>query len=198
MRILIALSNKILSEAIKFLLHHSGSKDKIATALLSEGNGIIKQTKPEVILLDYYSLRKMMKEDNGSNSKVLIIENGMEKEEMVPLIMRKKISGIISKNCSIKMLLKAISVVSRGEVWIDNSTVKLIIDNNAFKAGETVKLSSKENEVVNLLKDGCSNKEIAHNLRISEQTVKSHLNRIYRKLNVYSRTELMAHYNFGQ
>ncbi|MBI3399653.1 MAG: response regulator transcription factor [Deltaproteobacteria bacterium] len=55
-------------------------------------------------------------------------------------------------------------------------------------------LSRREKEVVKLVAEGSRNKEIACRLYISEQTVKSHLNRIYSKLGIHCRIKLAAYY----
>ncbi len=55
-------------------------------------------------------------------------------------------------------------------------------------------LTERETEIVELLPKGYSNKEIANQLRISEHTVETHLDRIFRKLQVKSRTEAACEY----
>lgn len=59
-------------------------------------------------------------------------------------------------------------------------------------------LTERETEIVGLLPKGYSNKEIANHLRISEHTVETHLDRIFRKLQVKSRTEAACEYILNQ
>ncbi len=59
-------------------------------------------------------------------------------------------------------------------------------------------LTERETEIVELLPKGYSNKEIANHLRISEHTVETHLDRIFRKLQVKSRTEAACEYILNQ
>ena len=84
-------------------------------------------------------------------------------------------------------LLDCIRRVNRGETCIPQSLVEKLATGLSSEL-----LTSRELNVLDLLAQGKSNKEISLNLYISETTVKSHLRSIFRKLNVLSRTEAVA------
>ena len=97
-------------------------------------------------------------------------------------------------NSNSSLLVKAIKSVAKGEVWIDKQTFKNLLNGiNALGKEGPVALSGREKEVVALIGEGFRNKEIAYKLHISEPTVKTHLNRIFQKLNVRTRGELISY-----
>jgi len=191
MKILFFLGNKLLSEGLKKLLVDSGCKYNIDILTPKEIHSNLR-LEPEVILTDYFSLSKLPK-DCFESHKIVVIDSGLEKETIVSLFITDKIRGIISTDSNVDMLLKAIKVINNGEVWIDNPTMKSLLDRSITrKIKYATKLTERETALLKLVKEGYRNKEIANALSISEQTVKSHLNRIFRKMNVSGRTELVA------
>jgi len=96
--------------------------------------------------------------------------------------------GYILKDAARQELLACIRAVHQGETSISPTMVgKLAIDTRRWAA-----LSNRELEVLQLLSEGRSNKEIGASLSISEGTVKLHVNNILAKLDVTSRTEAVS------
>ncbi|MEW6584525.1 MAG: response regulator transcription factor, partial [Nitrospirota bacterium] len=86
----------------------------------------------------------------------------------------------------------AVKVVLSGELWLDRKLIKNLLSNmRTFE--KKVDLTKKEREIVSLICHGYRNKEIAQRLDISEQTVKSHCNRIFKKVGVSDRLQLALH-----
>lgn len=96
------------------------------------------------------------------------------------------------------VLVKAIELVEQGEIWIGR---KLMLDlleevapvRTAGRHAEPDCLTAREQQIVDRIGDGASNKEIAEMLSITEKTVKGHLTAIFRKLGVSSRLQLAVH-----
>ncbi|MBA7708661.1 Transcriptional regulatory protein DegU [subsurface metagenome] len=109
--------------------------------------------------------------------------------------------GYLSKDVSISNLIKAIQAVQKGELWIERKLmarfleVEAIVDSSSEgQAGKLKKIMTpREKEVLRFLTTGRTNKEIAKALFISEKTVKSHLNSIFRKLNVTRRLQAILY-----
>lgn len=110
------------------------------------------------------------------------------------------------RNITEDLLIKPIyKVVIDEEIWIDRRTItRLIIDVILCKDQVENKIgfewldplvTPREKEVIGLISNGLSNKEIADNFCISEKTVKTHLANIYQKLEVKNRRELRMHVN---
>ena len=86
---------------------------------------------------------------------------------------------------------KAIECVIAGELWFENKQLLDIIPGIKGKScGKETSLTDREIEVAKLVCNGLSNKEIRKALNISEQAVKSHLSRIYKKTGVSDRLQL--------
>src|SRR5215469_14877399 len=96
--------------------------------------------------------------------------------------------GIVLKASPPEMLLKSIRSVHEGQFWVGSEPVS-----SWAKPGQSTSgfgLTSREVEIISAIKKGSSNREIAGQLAISEETVKRHLSNIYGKLGVSSRLEL--------
>jgi DNA-binding NarL/FixJ family response regulator len=109
-----------------------------------------------------------------------------------------------------EVLCKCIQCVHDGQIWASSQEINWVMDSlwdssvgtsaqlvGKRSAGmDRCKLSPRETEIVSLLTDGLTNRDIARTLRLSENTVRNHLVRIFEKLGVSSRTELVLH-SFG-
>ncbi len=192
MEILISLGSKLLSDALKEKLVKAGCGHNIESLSALTDITCDKLKSRDIIVTDYNAINRISRECSGS-TKLLMLDTGLERETVVALFLTEKISGIIRADSDIKVFLKAITVVHNGEVWIDNPTVKSLLDRNVTRRATTsARLTEREMAIVKLVKEGYRNKEIANLLSISEQTVKAHLNRVFKKMNVTGRTELVA------
>jgi DNA-binding NarL/FixJ family response regulator len=115
-------------------------------------------------------------------------------------IVRSGAVGLLSKEMSATGLVRALRGVARGEAPLGRQLVALLIE-GMHSATEGVRarsqmgsLSSREREVLELVSEGRSNKEIALELYVSEFTAKRHVQNILRKLGVHSRWEASASY----
>jgi len=101
---------------------------------------------------------------------------------------------------NLEMLWKCIVAVCQGQVWANSRQLHLLLNNltKARHIGETSSvginlLATRESHVANLVADGLPNKEIALRLGITVHTVSNYLFRIYNKLGMSSRVELVLH-----
>ena len=106
-------------------------------------------------------------------------------------------TGYLVKNVAPERILDAIKEVHRGGSPISSQIARLLVQNfqQAAPAPECdVKLTARETEILNLLTRGFRSKEVAEQLRISFQTVNTHVRNIYEKLQVRSRAHAIARY----
>jgi DNA-binding NarL/FixJ family response regulator len=108
--------------------------------------------------------------------------------------------GICGRNDSCEILCKCVHQVHEGQIWANNHQVHYLL--KAFEAESPrvrgysrrkVPLTKREQEIVTLVIAGKTNRDIALQLNLSEHTIKNHLFRLFRKLAVSSRSELVAH-----
>ena len=188
MRILIHIGNTLISEAIKQLLTKNGYNEVVVCGQ-SDMNGYV----PEVVLTDISTINEKLIA-GYPNAKILLMDTGVDKEKIITTLLSYKIHGILSTDTEFPLLKKALLVVSQGQVWIDNSTVKTFLHESGIvsKAGKINGITSREKEIIEYVCQGYTNKEIATKLILSEHTVKAHLNRIFKKFNATSRSKLIT------
>jgi DNA-binding NarL/FixJ family response regulator len=132
-------------------------------------------------------------------AKVLLID-GYERN-MVVNAFRSGARGLFCfSDHPFRMLCKCIQSVNRGQVWANNQQLLYLIETitevpslRLVNANGTKLLTPREEQVVALVADGLSNKEVALELRLSEHTVKKYLFRIFDKLGISSRVELVLY-----
>jgi two-component system nitrate/nitrite response regulator NarL len=107
--------------------------------------------------------------------------------------------GIFSRAKPINGLCKCIEVVHRGQIWASTDELQSLLEAvakwprlQALRAHALAVLTLRENEVVNFVAEGLRNNEISKKMSVSPHTVKNYLYRIYDKLGVSSRAELLA------
>ncbi len=99
--------------------------------------------------------------------------------------------GVVLKHTATDVLPECIRQVMKGEHWIGVESVNALIGGiRAPAGGGSLSLTPREVDIVRRVARGASNKDIASDLTMGEQTVKNHLRRIFRKLNVANRVEL--------
>ncbi|MDD2336188.1 MAG: response regulator transcription factor [Geobacteraceae bacterium] len=190
MKVLVGIRNLLFSEALCMALNCevSNFQAQAYQSLLPN-----KSFKPDVVLVDYECLHNNNLQ-SGSDGKILLIDTGLQEEEIIRLMRAYKLYGVLSRDSDLQQLKKAIAVISGGQIWIDNERVKVLLHgiDNAKPGTAIEKLSNKESQIVELVVEGFKNKEIASRLFLSEQTIKSHLGRIFRKMQVRNRSELVS------
>ncbi len=149
--------------------------------------------RPALILVDVANVNQGLYL-RWPDGRVLLIDTGLSEEETVSLIRSFRLYGVISLDSGLHQLKKALDVIQDGQIWIDNSKLKAILHGSepGGQAAGDEKLSKKENQIVELVSEGYKNKEIASMLFLSEQTIKSHLGRIFKKMNVSNRSQLVS------
>jgi LuxR family transcriptional regulator of csgAB operon len=115
---------------------------------------------------------------------------GLEKEAI-----RRGVRGLFYINEKPAMLAKGIAHIIAGELWYSRKIISqcLLESGKAFKnpLEHSVKLSSREKEILIEITSGASNQDIAEALFVSQYTVKTHVYNIYKKINVTSRLQAM-------
>jgi two-component system, NarL family, nitrate/nitrite response regulator NarL len=126
----------------------------------------------------------------------------LDSSERAPVIdaFRSGARGIFSRTESLRLLAKCILCVHQGEVWAGNGELHYLLEAIAdpapirlHNANGNALLSARELDVVGCLSEGLTNREIAQRLTLTEHTVKNYLFRIFDKLGVSSRVEVVLY-----
>lgn len=192
--ILICCKMYLFAEALRNLIEEVEKFSVIGIASNSDDIKYMLQYKLDIIITDEELYRNGLNNNyNQQKSKILLFGNGSN--EIIYSDLKQMVSnglyGIISSESDFKILEKAINKVYSGEMWIDHKTMKNSLMHYDNKDGKEILLTKKEKEVLNYLCSGYTNKGIANKLCVSEQTVKSHCNRLFKKFGVPNRVNLV-------
>jgi DNA-binding NarL/FixJ family response regulator len=186
--IAIHLSNQLLSEGIYQLLVTNGYDDVLVSGR-SPSNGFT----PHVLLVDSTTLKHDLLA-RYPEAKVLLIDTGMEPDKLRATLLSYQIHGVLPTHTELYLFKKALMAISEGKLWIDDRAVKTLLHDagNISQKGKISHITSREQEIIDCICQGLSNNEIARRLTLSPNTVKTHLNTIFRKFNVTKRSKLMT------
>ena len=160
-----------------------------------EGVRVILEQKPDVVLLDLrlpiLSGIEVMKQvrPREPQCKFLVLTTYDTDEYIVPALSAGA-QGYLLKDASPDELVRAIHLVQGGGSPLEPGIAAKLL--GSMSESKTEELSPREREVLQLLVVGASNKAIASQIHLSENTVKSHISHIFGKLNVQSRAEAVA------
>lgn len=146
-------------------------------------------------------LRRLTKASRELNC-ILLIDR--DDREVVIEAFRSGAVGVFERDQSYEQLCKCIVCVSRRQVWANSQQMRYVLEALAHglpplvtDAEGRVLLSKRENEIASRVAKGMKNREIAELLGVSEQTVKNHLFRVFERLGISSRAELILYF-YGQ
>ena len=209
-RLLLIEDNRLLRDGIIAMLKKQNDI-KIVAASGDDKNTVkkIMQVKPGVILLDLglrsqdsLTLVEIVKK-NFPEARIIVMDLAPVQVD-INLFVKAGVSGFILKDATVDDFLVTIRAVADGENVVPpnlgDSLFTSIVE-NALKGGEVklkeaVLMPNREREVIVLLGDGLSNKDIAQKMQISTFTVKSHIHNIMEKVALHTRLEI-ANYSYS-
>ena len=163
---------------------------------------LVKELKPDLLLMDvsmpdmngFDATQRVQELD--PNAKVLILTMHDE-EELVSRCLEAGAAGYIIKDAPASQLLYAIEMVQKGERYLSPVVLKQVVagyvKNASVPQTSYDRLSPREREVLKLLAEGLSIKEIATRLNLSVKTVDVHKTNLMKKIDVHDRTELIKY-----
>lgn len=197
--------HQIVIDGLKLLLEN----DANINVLLESTNGftmleMLKNNTPKVdiILLDLmmpvvsgYESAMMIK-NHFPDIGIVILSMSNDAEIIYNLIEGADIKGFIPKSVNKSELINAIIKVYEGGIYFsDEILTELALYKSNVQQKEELTLSAREVEIINLISKGCTNKEIASQLYISELTVATHRKNIFRKTNTHNVGQLIEFSN---
>ena len=203
-RILLVDDHTILRDGIRLLLESEPDMTVVGEA--EDGRTAVKltcQLKPDVVLMDIampllngLEATRQIKHD-CPHAKVLILTMH-ENEEYIRQALASGAMGYILKDAAARELLNAIHAVHRGEAILSPAVTRLVVENylrwgDIQMDSSTNRLSPREREVLQLIAEGYSNKQIAEILCISIKTVQAHRMNLMSKLGLHDRAELIKY-----
>lgn len=200
-RILLADDHQIMREGLCALIKEQPDLEVVGQA--ADGRQAIRLARklaPDVVIMDI-----AMPGLNGveatrqiaalpTPSKVIVLSVHADRL-FVAQMLQAGACGYVRKGCSFEELTRAVRVVAAGDTYLTPAVARIMAEDyvrrlSATRRPPSAKLSAKERQVLQLIAEGRSTKEIAELLGISVQTVATHRRRIMRKLNAGSDAEL--------
>jgi len=202
-KVLVVDDHAMFRQGIRALLE--GCEDVEIVGEATEGMEAIEkvlQLAPQVVLMDIAmpvmggleATRRIQKE--SPNTRVLVLTQ-YEDSEYILSLLRAGAKGYISKTATASELVSAICAVHKGESFLYPSAATTLIEEYLMRVGgeknEYERLTDREREILQLVAEGRSNREIADRLFISVKTVLRHRANIMDKLGFHNRTELIKY-----
>jgi two-component system nitrate/nitrite response regulator NarL len=200
-RIVVADGHPLFTLGVRALLAREPGFEVVGDADDGEDAlAALQKHRPDVLLLDLTLsgihglevLRRMVAMDLPT--RTVIVTAAIDRADLRTALMRGA-QGVLLKHLASDLLVKCVRQVMNGEYWIGRDCVGDLIDamRNPTTREESSVLSQRERDIVSAVIKGASNKDIAWQLGLGEQTVKNHLRRIFAKLRVANRVELAVH-----
>lgn len=168
----------------------------------------LRDTRPHILLLHHKSVISSKHEffvrikNIVPGIKILVFGQNMDDSFLIDII-HAGASGYINENMNSQDVLKAIQQAKRGELWVEQRILENLaqgavdmdgtFENSIRKRVKNVgkMLTKRETEIFQFVLEGFATKEIAEQAHLSEQTVKLHLGRMFKKFRVTSRPQLI-------
>ena len=202
-KVVVAVDDCLFREGLSIALQKEDELEVVGEASdCTQVIDIILETKADVALLDCNSSKDLVLKtipkirEKHPGIKVLVHTKTWD-EAFVFEALRAGAKGFLLRDENIRDLIRAIQAVHRGELWMERQLLAKYFDGEQQNGSKTKYKSNgskdlltiREKEVLCILSTGCSNKEIAKKLFISEKTVKCHLNNIFKKLKFSQRLQ---------
>lgn len=202
LRVILADDHPVFLNGLRALLQTDPTFEVVATC--PNGKAALQailERKPDIAVLDVSmpgctGVEVLAELGNrGLSTRVILLTASAGDHEIVEAVARG-VHGLMLKDAAADTLLECMRSVSVGRRWLPADLVEAAVKREKGKRARVSELDNaltpREREIVTLVAEGQSNKEIARQLGLTDGTVKIHLHNIYRKLEVGNRTSLTA------
>lgn len=202
MRVLVADDQPLVREGLRKIF--DADPDLVVVGDVGDGRAAVEaigRLHPDVLVMD---IRMPVLDGIEATRQATLLENPprvlvlttFDLDDYVFGALHAGASGFLLKDALPEHLIAAVHTIARGDALLDPAVTRAVVERfgrtpgpDAAAAKRLAELSRREHEVLLLLVDGCSNKEIAGRLFISEATVKTHVIAVLRKLQLRDRIQ---------
>lgn len=195
--------DSLIRDSLKVLLELEDDIEVVGTASNGrEAYEMLDKVNPEIVLMDIRMPEidgvigtKLIKQKN-QNIKVVILTT-FKDDEYIKEAIKNGAEGYILKNQTGDSIVESLRAIYRGNVVFEKnvaSSVSSMLSDNKKKSYEEMGITKREFEIMSLVGEGLSNKEISKNLFLGEGTVRNYITVLLEKLNLRGRTQLAIYY----
>ena len=199
LRLILVDDHKMLREGLRRSLEELGFAVIAEAGDGEEGVRLAAAMRPDVMLMDVSmpemdgveATRQIV--ERNPNAKVVMLTMHADRD-VVDRALKAGAVGYLTKDCSMDEVAEAVRMAANGETALSSALAAGFLaearklDSGAERDEDRI-ITRREEEVLQLIADGCSTPEVAAKLYISQKTVKNHLASIYEKLNARDRTQ---------
>jgi two-component system, NarL family, nitrate/nitrite response regulator NarL len=164
---------------------------------------VVESVKPDLLLLDLMMPGKSGLEALSEleayreNMRTILLAGMIDKPRLLTAV-QLGVRGLVLKDSTTELLFEAIVSVMGGRHWLGHTLVSDLVELvrtysqrvGSSRSKPRISLTPREREVLALVVEGCTNKEIAAKFTVSEETIKHHLTRMFDKVGASNRLEL--------
>lgn len=203
-RIGIIDDNRLIREALAAMLNAEDDMEVVSTS--AAGSDTLAASEPDILLLDVglgdedsialaMELRRQV-----PSARIVVMDLGPMHDDVMDFV-SAGISGFVLKDTTFAEFLVTIRAVAAGEKVLPSQMTRSLFSQIAKDVGDRekeavlddVRMTRREHEVIALIGEGLSNKEIATRLNIATHTVKSHVRNVMEKLALHTRLQIAAY-----
>lgn len=198
-RLMLADDHRMLREGLGRSMREQGFDVVGEASDGAEAVAMAQRLRPDVILMDVtmpemdgVEACRQVRADLPATQVVMLTMHA--DQEVLASAIRAGASGYLVKDCSTEEIASAVRMAASGETALSPQLAASMLNevrkwDKAAAAEEERVVTKREEEVLQLIADGCSTPEVAAKLYISQKTVKNHLASIYQKLDARDRTQ---------
>lgn len=197
-RIVLADDHPVVREGLRAMLSAEADLDVVAEASSGpRAEALAAELRPDIVLMDLRmpggagvdSIERMSAAGLGCR---IIVLTTYETDRDILRAVEAGAAGYLLKDLARGELADAVRAAARGETVLAPSVAARLVDQLRTRPARP-RLSERETAVLHLVAEGCTNMEIGRHLHVAESTVKTHLLRIFGKLDVDDRTAAVTH-----
>jgi DNA-binding NarL/FixJ family response regulator len=198
--VLLAYNERLVREAIAGVLQQAGSVVLDQTHAIDQLQQRVRQHNPDLLLLDWELLEGKIDTLHAlarefPDSRIVILIGPAQPSPLVSTLLEAGARGCLSLNLSSEELVESLNMIAQGDIIVSRGIVEQLVqglDQGNDREDLFNSLSERQREVISLVVNGMTNREIASTLIITENTVKVHLRNILDKLDLRNRQQLAA------
>lgn len=194
MRVLIADDHALFRDALGKLVEElDASAGVVQVSSYSQALKILKNEPPFDMIIFDLEMQDLLSWEKGidelkkaANGAKLVVVSAIENPRNIRSVLERGVNGYISKRSESKILLNALKLILEGGTYIPPV---LLLQNNVAEKSSVKNLTNRQSQVLGLVAQGMSNKQIAYEMGVSEATVKLHINALLRSVGANNRTQ---------